>query len=130
MVRGIGLETAHGDGNDAELVYRTTKSAIDKLRAGGGPQFLEFSTYRWREHCGPNYDNDIGYRTEAEFEEWKARDPVAAYERKLLADGGLTAEALAAIETSARASVAEAFDYAENSPFPEPRDAYRHLYKD
>lgn len=130
MVRGIGLQTAHGDGNDAEFVYRTTRSAVDALRAGNGPQFLEFSTYRWREHCGPNYDNDIGYRTEAEFQEWKARDPVAAYERKLLADGHLTAEALSAIEKSAHGAVAEAFDYAEDSPFPEPQDAFHHLYKD
>ena len=130
MVRGIGLETAYGDGNDAELVFRMTKTVIDKLRAGSGPQFLEFSTYRWREHCGPNYDNDIGYRTEAEFEEWQARDPVAAYERRLLADGVLTGEAIAALEKSARSAVAEAFDHAESSPFPEPQDAYRHLYKD
>ena len=40
-------------------------AALADIRAGGGPRFLEFSTYRWREHCGPFYDNDIGYRTES-----------------------------------------------------------------
>ena len=39
-------------------------------------QFLEFDTYRWREHCGPNYDNDIGYREESEFLYWKKKDPL------------------------------------------------------
>ena len=37
---------------------------MTRIRAGRGPQFVELETYRWREHCGPNYDNDLGYRTE------------------------------------------------------------------
>ena len=41
---------------------------IKKIRNGIGPVFIEFSTYRWLEHCGPNYDNDIGYRSIVEFE--------------------------------------------------------------
>lgn len=130
MVRGMGLQVDHGDGNDVENVFRMTVDAVQKIRAGGGPHLLEFSTYRWREHCGPNYDNNIGYRTEAEFEEWRLRDPLALYEKKLFAEGRLTTEALYAINEKARAEIAEAFDYAEISPFPEPQDAFMHLYKE
>ncbi|HIO55582.1 MAG TPA: thiamine pyrophosphate-dependent dehydrogenase E1 component subunit alpha, partial [Candidatus Marinimicrobia bacterium] len=66
VARGHGIESRQGDGNDVDEVYEMTKRAVDKARKGGGPTFLEFKTYRWREHCGPLYDNDIGYRTESE----------------------------------------------------------------
>ena len=46
------------------------------LRNNRKPFFLLFNNYRWREHCGPNYDNNIGYRTEKEFKSWKKRDPL------------------------------------------------------
>ena len=49
------------------------KKAIDYVRNGKGPYFLEFPTYRWREHCGPFFDNHIGYREVKEFEFWKKR---------------------------------------------------------
>ena len=44
---------------------------IQDIRDGGGTWFVEFPTYRWREHCGYQFDNNIGYRTELEFIKWK-----------------------------------------------------------
>ena len=67
MVKAMGVSVHHGNGNDVEEVFRIVKNAKTSIFQGGGPQFLEFDTYRWREHCGPNYDNDIGYREESEF---------------------------------------------------------------
>jgi TPP-dependent pyruvate/acetoin dehydrogenase alpha subunit len=66
LAKGHGIESRQGDGNDVAEVYELAGEAVEKARRGGGPSFLEFKTYRWREHCGPNFDNDIGYRTEAE----------------------------------------------------------------
>ena len=82
-----GIPAQRADGNDVERVYDLSRKAVEKARKGGGPSLLEFITYRWREHCGPNYDNDIGYRTEAEYLAWKERCPVAAYERFLTREG-------------------------------------------
>jgi len=129
MVGAIGVETAHGDGNDADEVYRTTAEAIRGIREGSGPRFLEFSTYRWREHCGPNYDNDIGYRTEEEFIEWKARDPIPRYERRLLAAGLLSQNDVAAMQLAIEREVGDAFEFADASPFPDPADAGINLYR-
>ena len=81
VAAGIGLSTSSGDGNDVQAAHDLIAAAVGKIRAGGGPQFVELATYRWREHCGPLYDNDIGYRTVEEFEKWKLRDPVAAFHR-------------------------------------------------
>ena len=67
MVNAIGIETSYGDGNNVEEVAEQVKVSKDNILKGNGPQFIEFETYRWREHCGPNYDNDLGYRDEEEF---------------------------------------------------------------
>ena len=52
MVRGMGVASQHGDGNKIEGVYSMITKCVDQIRVGSGPQFLEFETYRWREHCG------------------------------------------------------------------------------
>ena len=74
MVRAMGISAQHGNGNDVEEVARKVKHAKTMILKSEGPQFLEFDTYRWREHCGPNFDNNIGYREESEFLKWKKKD--------------------------------------------------------
>ena len=71
---------------------------------------LEFSTYRWREHCGPNFDNDIGYRDEDEFLQWKERDPL----KELL----LNDEKLLHIKRNLEKEISEAHKFAEESTCP------------
>ncbi len=126
--RGYGLESQQGDGNDAEAVYALTNAAVAKVRAGGGPAFLEFKTYRWREHCGPHYDNHVGYRSEQEFEEWKARCPVARLKQRLLERKLATRQDLDGIETGLAREVEEAVAFAKASPFPEPALLDAHVY--
>jgi TPP-dependent pyruvate/acetoin dehydrogenase alpha subunit len=119
MVGAMGLPAAHGDGNDAREVYSMVSSAIEAIRSGSGPRFFEFATYRWREHCGPNYDNDLGYRSAEEFAEWKARDPIARLERELLAEKTMTAADFDAIQAEIGREISAAFAFAKRSPFPE-----------
>ena len=130
MVEGMGVASAAGDGNDAIGVYKLVSRAISEIRLGGGPRFLEFETYRWREHCGPFYDNDLGYRTEAEFQEWKAREPIGRLESDLLRRGVITPSDIEPMEADIEREIAHAFDFAEASPFPEAQDAFRDLYAD
>lgn len=130
MVRGIGLRTSAGDGNDAMGVYDAVSGAVTRIRSGGGPEFLEFTTYRWREHCGPNYDNHIGYRTEAEFLEWKEKDPVVRFERELVEAGEMTPDAIEAMKRKIDGEIVAAFEFAESSPFPRPEEAYTHLFRE
>lgn len=129
MVRAMGMRTCEGDGNDVEEVYRVTSDALARIRSGEGPQFLEFHTYRWREHCGPNYDNDIGYRAESEFLRWKERDPIARYQSELLAAGVLARGDADAMQAQIAAEVDAAFAFADAALFPEPADAFINLYK-
>ena len=118
IAQAHGMAADRGDGNQVEEVHRMTAQAVARARAGQGPTFLEFATYRWREHCGPYYDNDLGYRTEAEYLSWKAKCPVENYERQLLQSGLLTETEVAAIKTKLRQEIDAAFQFAKKSPFP------------
>ena len=89
MVEAMGIRSSQGNGNDGIEVYEKTKKVISEIKSDSSPRFLEFETYRGREHCGPNYDNDIGYRSEKEFLKWKDRDPIKIIEEKLIEKGHL-----------------------------------------
>ena len=109
LATAIGVASAACDGNDVAAAYSLAASTIAEIRDGSGPRLLEFSTYRWREHCGPNYDNDIGYRTEAEFLHWRERDPVARFEAHLLQQGVMEQSEVDAIAAEIEAEVDAAF---------------------
>ena len=130
LAEAIGIPSSHHDGNDVVASYEAIRDSVAEIRKKTGPQFLEFSTYRWREHCGPNYDNDIGYRTEAEFLKWKERDPIALCEKRLLEQRVVTCEDIQAMERSIQAEIDDAFLFAENSPFPSPDQSFHGLFKD
>ena len=122
-----GIPAQRADGNDVERVYDLSRKAVEKARKGGGPSLLEFITYRWREHCGPNYDNDIGYRTEAEYLAWKERCPVAAYERFLTKEGIASRADLDAAMAKEKAEAEAAVQFAKQSPWPDASSVDRHV---
>jgi len=128
MVRAYGIEGHQADGNDVEVVYQLSKHAVDKARSGGGPTFLEFITYRWREHCGPNFDNDIGYRTAEEYRVWREKDPVERHRKTLLDAGVVLMEELDAFEQELSAQMDEAVAFAKSSPFPLPHLAAENIF--
>lgn len=125
MVEAMGVQMAEGDGNDALATHQIMKDAADKVRAGSGPYFLEFSTYRWREHCGPNYDNDIGYRTQEEFRDWQSREPIGRLEKALHQTSPIVMDAM---RVEVNAEVQAAFECAEAAPFPAQSEAYQGAY--
>tara|TARA_B110000467_G_C18314318_1_gene480402 strand:+ start:218 stop:1186 length:969 start_codon:yes stop_codon:yes gene_type:complete len=128
LAEAHGIPTYHCDGNDVEEVYRSTLNALKNARSNKGPSFLLLDTYRWLEHCGPNFDNDIGYRTEAEFRVWKNRDPVILYKKNLLKKGILTEESNVELKCEIQKEITAAFDFAKNSPYPDHSTAINHVY--
>ena len=115
MVKALGIETDHGDGNKVEEVYEKTFNAKKKILERNSPQFIEFETYRHREHCGPNFDNSLGYRKEKEFLDWKERDPLKPfYENNIDLDH--------AIITRISEDIKEAHEFADNSEYPSEKD--------
>ena len=113
-----GISGACGDGNNVEEVHRLAETATAYARSGRGPYILEFETYRWREHCGAAYDNELGYRSIAEFEAWRARDPIVAMEQRLTQAALLGAQRKDDMARELAVEVDDAFAFAFSSPFP------------
>ncbi len=113
LVAGHGIPSFRADGNDVLAVCRETQKAISLIRKKKGPVFIEFLTYRWREHCGPDYDNNIGYRTEAEFKRWQKKCPIAKFERHLQSKRLLNKEDVADMEQVIRSEIESAVKKAQ-----------------
>jgi TPP-dependent pyruvate/acetoin dehydrogenase alpha subunit len=110
-----GLESILVDGNDVEAVHRVATKAIDAARAGEGPSLIEAVTYR---HGGHSRADPGKYRPDDEVAAWKARDPLPAYRKQLLADGIGESE-LDALDAAAREAVAAAEAEARAAPEPD-----------
>lgn len=128
MVRAMGVKSENVDGMNISDSNNLMRLGVDYVRKERKPCFLEFSTYRWREHCGPNFDNDLGYRAIEEFLEWKKRDPLLNLEGDLLSSNPSAKKILDKIKCDIHAEVDDAFDYAESSPFPSECEAYTGVY--
>ena len=112
---GYGLEYVPVDGNDVEAVAAVMTDAVGRIRAGGGPMFVEAITYRWHGH----YEGDPEkYRDKDELAEWQQRDPLVITRARLL-QRGVGPEKLDLIETQVRARIDAAVDAARQAPPPD-----------
>jgi pyruvate dehydrogenase E1 component alpha subunit len=115
------------DGMDVLAVHEATLRAADAVRAGGGPYFLEFRTYRFRAHS--MFDPEL-YRDKAEVEEWKKRDPIGVFDRRLRDAGLLTDGDVEALEKDIAAEVEEAVAFAEAGSLEPVEELTRFVYSD
>jgi pyruvate dehydrogenase E1 component alpha subunit len=120
----FGIESRQIDGNDLELMYDTIEGAAAKARAGGGPVYIEALTYRlWGHMMG---DPEV-YRTKEEVEQARENEPIGRLGRRLIALG-CTDSDLVRFDAEAEAVIADALQFAEASPAPEPEDAFTDVF--
>lgn len=103
------------DGNDILEVYKITWKSLQYARAGKGPVLLESKTYRYNGHS--KSDAQV-YRTKAEVESWKKKDPILKFENYLSNSGQMSAEEMEALKSRAYQSIEDAVAFAESSPEP------------
>jgi 2-oxoisovalerate dehydrogenase E1 component len=87
---GYGIPGVIGDGNDLVAVHRVTAEAAARARRGDGPTLIEFKTFRMRGH---EEASGTAYVPPALFDEWRAHDPIARFERMLDEHGFMSAKA-------------------------------------
>ena len=121
-VEGFGIPTCRIEDGDVFAIRTAAAAAVERIRAGSGPEFLECMTYRWREHVGPNEDFDQGYRGAEERDPWLQRDQVPRLAAML------SAASRERIAAEIEAAIAEAVRFAEESPFPSAEELQAHVY--
>ncbi len=122
-----GIPGVTVDGNDVIAVYEAVKEAVKRARQGEGPTLIECKTYRHRGH----FEGDpTVYRSEEEVEQWKKKDPIKRFRKKLLELGTVTEDELNSIDEEVDKMVEEAVEYAKKGKFPEPEKAVEDVYTD
>jgi pyruvate dehydrogenase E1 component alpha subunit len=122
---GYGVPGSRCDGMDVLDVHSATTEALRRAREERQPQLLEAVTYRFRGHSMADPEE---YRTKEEVEEWRRRDPIASFRRRLADEGVVSEEEAEELDREAVAAVDESVQFADNSPFPELDSLYDDLY--
>ena len=116
------------DGNDVVAVYEATVEAVKRARKGQGPTLLECKTYRHRGHT--EGDPGTAYRSKEEIEDWKKKDPIPRFEKKLIKLKVMTRKKMDAIKQAFDTELEEGIRFAEESPYPEHSDVTTDVYTD
>jgi len=133
IAKPFGIESHTLDGNDILGVYRAAVKAVKKCRTGDGPVFLEFITFRFRGHVGPN---DILHGTHKDIrpmkliEQWKLRDPIIRFEKYLIENEIFSVKDLSEIDRFCKEEVFEATRFAVESNAPDVNELSRYVYKE
>jgi pyruvate dehydrogenase E1 component alpha subunit len=113
------------DAMNVEAVHESVARAAERARAGEGPTFLEFRTYRYKGH---SMSDPAKYRTKEEVETYKQSDPIEQVRATILNNGIATEEDLKEIDAKIKGQVEESVRFAEESPFPPADEAYKDVY--
>ena len=122
---GYGVPGSQCDGMDVLDVHAATTEVLRKAREDRQPQLLEAVTYRFRGHSMADPEE---YRTKDEVEEWRRRDPIASFSKRLVEEGVFEDKDIEEMDAQAMATVDESVQFADNSPFPDLDSLYDDLY--
>jgi pyruvate dehydrogenase E1 component alpha subunit len=118
MVEGMGIIAVKIETRNAFECLKSTTEVINLARTAKKPVFIEYDTYRWLEHCGPNQDDHLGYRPQSEISKWKEQDPLLSLKEILISNFGVSNAALEVIQQEIANEVLEAFLQAKKDEFP------------
>jgi pyruvate dehydrogenase E1 component alpha subunit len=113
------------DGMKPENVHYAIERAAKRARNGDGPTLLEIKTYRYKGH---SMSDPAKYRSKEELEEYKEKDPIE-YVLRVIRENNLADEArIEQINETVKATVDDAVEFAENSPYPDDSELYKDIY--
>ena len=127
------IQSYRVDGNDVLKVYDVSKNAVGLCRKNRGPVFIEFVTYRLRGHVGPDdniQETHTDIRPKEEIAKWRKKDPIRKFQTFLIKNRILKKEDLRGINQEVEAEVIEAHKYAKMSPYPNPDELARYVFKE
>jgi pyruvate dehydrogenase E1 component alpha subunit len=119
---------ARADGNDLAAIRAVTREAVEAIRAGEGPRFLELVTYRWRGHVGHREDEDVGVKRKDDLAAWKLRDPISRLATALESIRAINRQQVKRFWTEAHVIVDEAWATATHDGYPPAKALLTRVY--
>lgn len=123
--QGYGMPGVRLDGFDVLAVYRAAAEAVARARRGEGPTLLVTEAYRYEGHYAGEPEV---YRSRAEVEEWRKKDPIPRFREWLLKNGRATEAELREIDATMKQELVAAVRFAKESPQPDPATAMDYIY--
>ena len=128
LSKSLGINSYRIDGNDVIKVFNNSKKIIKNIRQNKGPALVLLDTYRWLEHCGPNNDDNLNYRSKKEIKYWLKKCPLLKIEKILINKGLLTENLITKFKKEIDKKIQDAFTFARRSPFPKLNELNRDIY--
>jgi acetoin:2,6-dichlorophenolindophenol oxidoreductase subunit alpha len=122
--QSYGFPGININGNDVIEVYLAAKNAIEHARSGKGPYLLACYTYRVETH----FMGDIDIRPTEEVEDWKKKDPILNFEKRMISNGLISGALIEEYKDRVSTSIETAIEFARKSPYPAPETALEHVY--
>jgi pyruvate dehydrogenase E1 component subunit alpha len=124
-VCGYNIPAVQTDGQDVEKVYAAAKTAVEHVRAGKGPYFLELMTYRYRGH---SMSDSNAYRAKEEERMWSKRDPIIMLRDRLIEAKTLSMDDYKKLDDEVLDEIEnEVIKFAEESPEPKLEDLHKYV---
>ena len=130
IVEGHGIKYLSGYGNDVEAINQIGKEAVKYIEDNNAPIFLEFDTYRWLEHCGPNDDDHLEYRNKEEIINWRGNCPIDLLKTKLVDSNQINQEQIDQYLDKLNQEIEEAFKSAKLDNFLSKESIFEDIYLD
>ncbi|MEO1190961.1 MAG: pyruvate dehydrogenase (acetyl-transferring) E1 component subunit alpha [Pseudomonadota bacterium] len=126
--QAYGIPGQQVDGMDVMAVYEAGKEVIAKVKAGEGPHIMELQTYRYRGH---SMSDPAKYRSRDEVQKYRSeRDPIETLKARILEAEMMSEEELKAVDREIKDIVADAADFAQTSPEPDPAELWTEVLVD
>ena len=129
IAEATGVESVHLKSHDLFEIYNTMGKIVKKVKKISRPFFFQIDTYRYLEHCGPNYDDHLGYRNEKLTKLWHKKDEINRIKNNLIKRRIISENYLIKLNRKIFSEIDSAFKFAINSNYPNKKIIFKNIYK-
>ena len=128
IAQSLGVESIKLNGNSIEDVFKNTNKIVTAIKKEPKPYLIELKTFRDIEHCGPDNDDELGYRSKQYLKYWKNKCPIKNYEIKLKKNKHLSLDKEEALKKKIRLEISKSFSFAKSSKLPTKNYLKKYVY--
>ena len=128
IAKTIGIDYTKLHGNDVIKIFNSTKKIINNIKKNSKPHIILVNTFRHLEHCGPNNDDHLDYRSKNYIKKWLDNDPLKKIKKDMIKKKYLTDKSLRTYEKKINKEISMAFKFADESKFPQKKILFEDIY--
>jgi len=129
IASAIGIKSLKISDHNFEKINLKTKKIVQSLRKKSEPYLLEINTFRYFEHCGPNKDDQLNYRSSSELKFWKKKDQIENLQLKLIKTNVKYKKKIIKLKKKIIYEINDAFNFAIKSRYPKKSLLFKYIFK-